>query len=71
MVQRAIKLQVCCVCNRRFKNSDALDAHTEDFHGVHWHPAVLTRAEDQMEFKGKPRKAPSIHHIPWPVGFGE
>lgn len=69
-MQRAVILQVCCVCNRRFMNKTDLESHTADYHGVHWHPAVLTRAEDQMEFRGKPRKKATNTHIDWPVGFG-
>ena len=69
-MQRAVILQVCCVCNKRFINKAALEDHTSAVHGVHWHPAVLKRVDDDMEFRGKPRKAATSNHVPWPVGFG-
>lgn len=75
MSQRAIVLQVCCVCNKRFINKAALEDHTSSYHGVNWHPSVLKRTEDETntrEFYGmKPKQAPGAHSIPWPVAFGE
>jgi hypothetical protein len=69
--QRPLAIQVCCVCNKRFLTKRRLDDHTDLYHGVNWHPAVLARADDQMEFKAKPQKVPGVHNIPWPVTFGE
>jgi hypothetical protein len=70
MSQRPQAVQICCVCNKRFLKKIDLTEHTEAYHGVNWHPSVLKRAEDQMEFQGKPRKAIKNNHIAWPVEFG-
>lgn len=44
-------LQVCGVCNRRTRTKDEMKEHTEEMHGNNWAPAMLTRAEDQGEFR--------------------
>ena len=71
MPERPLAVQVCCVCNRRFANKTDLGDHTSNYHGVNWHPAVLKRADDQLEFvpKRPTRKPPNT--VAWPVKFGE
>ena len=60
---RAVVSQVCQVCGRREPSKALMTAHIEDFHGNNWPPGMLTRAEDQGEFR------PCLSETPWGVEF--
>ena len=44
-----METKLCCVCYRRFANSEELAEHTQ-YHGINWQPGYFSRSEDQMEF---------------------
>ena len=71
MSQRPVAVQVCCVCSKRFWTKADLGNHTSTYHGVNWHPAILRKAEDQMEFASKRTLRKPPNRVDWPVAFGE
>lgn len=61
---RAVRRQVCMVCQFATRSKDEMSEHIKEFHSGEQDPVVwLTRAKDQREFR------PSLSTTPWGKEF--